>query len=122
MEIHGNNAMYNHKKQKMNTITNTNNLTFTNREEYMAYRLKWKSDYKELSEKIRAIKFLNWYGKVSNPDRMTDALDSKYHELNEKYKSRTQWEIYTLKSTATKMLAELKSAKVLAQEQYLKTS
>ena len=38
----------------MNTLNK--NLTFTPKQEYLAYRAKWKSDYKDLSNQIRELK------------------------------------------------------------------
>ena len=94
--------MYNLKPiDKMNTIINTN-LTFATKQDYLAYRAEWKSNYKDLSNQIRELK---------------KEAHASYHHIT--------WSeflaIYKAKQKATEMLAELKEAKVLAQEQYLKS-
>lgn len=116
------------------------NTTFANKEEYLAYRKQWKADYKELSEALRVKKFLrrtaasafgkaeaqvqvtNSYGKewltrYEQRQKLRDTLldeNKRYTELYDKYK-----DVRVTSADATRMLIELKEAKIRAQEQYL---
>ena len=99
----------------MNTLNK--NLTFTTKQEYLAYRAKWKSDYEELSQKIRDYKFYVWNRSLKLPTRITDANNKRASEIFSKYGSRCYY-ILPLKQQATNMLEERKASKILAGEQY----
>lgn len=116
---------------------------FTNKQEYLAYRTQWKSDYKQLSQKIRDYKWMKTqYQRFASPIiakynqnyhtfSYTDAMkqindvlftNEKYSELFKKYELKQHYQVFYvdgLKMTATKMLLELKEAKIEAQRQYL---
>ncbi len=110
--------------------------TFTNKEEYLAYRSAWKAEYKELSKTIRQRKWLHSrYCSIANKacveigmnypniKKYFDYIDMMKKE-DEKYTethSKQNWKISLkkLKQTATEMLAELKLSKIEANRQYL---
>ena len=110
--------------------------TFTNKEEYLAYRSNWKAEYKALSQTIRERKWLHSrYSTIANKanlevgmdyqniNRYFDYLkllsdeDTKYKEIRAKQNWRISKEKLSL--TATVMLQELKNAKKEANRQYL---
>ena len=91
--------------------------TFTNKEEYLAYRSNWKAEYKELSQKIRNAKFCKWYcslGEARTTPELTARFQAIGHGTDWGY-----WSIYKMRQKATAMLEELKLAKVEANRQYL---
>lgn len=98
-------------------------MKFTTKQEYIDYRKNWKAQYKELSQKLRDIKFIHRainFGK----ERFTADVEAKLKNLLIKYNpTKTpiswNWEIARSKITATNMLAELKESKIEAQNQYL---
>lgn len=111
--------------------------TFTNKEEYLAYRSEWKAGYKELSNIIREKKWMRKeysraYNKAkrqigagrdyySNLWATTDALlsdNKRYAELKQKYKSDKIW-LEKYRAVAKDMNEDLKLAKIEAQRQYL---
>lgn len=92
--------------------------TFTNKDEYLAYRHNWKVQYNQLSQQIRDYKFCNWFMSLRNPDRITPELQEKFDKLKAKYSTRFYY-VYSLKQKATEMLEERKASKVEAQRQYL---
>jgi hypothetical protein len=110
--------------------------TFTNKEEYLAYRSNWKAEYKALSQTIRERKWLHSrYSTIANkanlevgtdyPNinkyfdyiKMLSDEDTKYKEIRAKQNWRISKEKLSL--TATVMLQELKDAKKEANRQYL---
>lgn len=117
---------------------------FTNKEEYLAYRQMWKNEYKELTRTIRDAKrckllfqqatskanrdshvpgqYRN-YSKFHNLTKENLEQDVEYQELKKKYNTNNyQYWMYParipLKEAATRMLEELKGAKIEAQRQY----
>lgn len=93
---------------------------FTTKEEYLEYRANWKLLYKVISRNIRLYKFCCWYESLGNK-RKTPALTEKY-ESYEKWHGYPRWRIILInKPEATKMLKELKEAKIEAQKQYLES-
>src|SRR5882724_10192398 len=98
------------------------NITFNSKETYLAYRSAWKSEYKDLSAEIRALRFADRVYQrkhfahltlTEGEDRcLADALklcgpsSLSYHRLNRSKR-------------ATELLVELKEAKLEAQRQYL---
>ena len=99
----------------MNTLNK--NLTFQTKQEYLAYRAKWKSDYEELSQKIKDYKFYVWNTSLKLPTRITEENNNRAKEIFSKYGSRCYY-ILPLKKQATAMLEERKASKILAGEQY----
>lgn len=108
--------------------------TFTNKNEYLAYRANWKAQYATLSETIREKKWMHkeysracskarietegkwpdYYNKI----RAILAANPRYVHLEQKYKNDGRW-LEQLRKQATEMLEELKAAKQEAQRQYL---
>jgi hypothetical protein len=98
------------------------NITFNSKETYLAWRSAWKTEYKNLSAEIRALRLANrlyqrkQFAHLTLTDgeerRLADALklcgpgSLACHRLNRSKR-------------ATGMLAELKAAKLEAQRQYL---
>jgi hypothetical protein len=95
-------------------------LTFTNKQEYLAYRSNWKAQYKELSQQIRDYKFCRWFVSLKNPARITPELEEQFKKIVAKHGNRAYY-VYPLKRKATSMLQELKESKIEAQRQYLAT-
>lgn len=91
-----------------------NTVKFTNKQEYLAYRSNWKSEYAKLSQDIRNAKFCQWYCSLGEK-RTTPELTARYEEI----KGYTHWSIPSLKHQARTMLEERKASKVEAQRQYL---
>lgn len=110
--------------------------TFTNKEEYLAYRSAWKAEYKELSQTIRERKWLySRYSTIVNKANVEIGMgyatinryfeyikllgeeDTKYKQILTKQNRKISKEKLSL--TATKMLGELKLSKVEANRQYL---
>jgi hypothetical protein len=79
-----------------------NQFTFTNKEEYLAYRSNWKAEYKELSNTIRQIK-----------------SDIRMTQKNREYAGRMQYTLIKERKAAASMLEDLKLSKAEAQRQYL---
>lgn len=79
-----------------------NQFTFTNKEEYLAYRSAWKAEYKELSKTIRELKV-----KIRNIQR------------NREYAGKMQYALIKERKAARIMLDDLKLCKMEAQRQYL---
>ncbi len=120
---------------------------FNNKEEYLAYRKMWKAEYKELSQSIRDAKlcrkiYQREWNRASKEAKLPglnnrynwsaiNKLQKEYLKNNEKYQelwkkynpSNCQYWTYPnrdkLKVVATRMLKELKDAKVEAQRQFL---
>jgi len=108
--------------------------TFTNKEEYLAYRAEWKAKYAEISETIREKKWMQKeYSRACNKarketegkwpeyyNRIREILkqNPRYIHLEQKYKNDGRW-LEKLRKQATEMLEELKAAKQEAQRQYL---
>lgn len=111
---------------------------FTNKQEYLAYRTQWKSDYKQLSQRIRDYKWMRkHYTRVAAPllndatlnyitasNKINEALNNneRYSKLFKHYDLKQHYQtfyLYGLKTIATQMLLELKEAKIEAQRQYL---
>lgn len=84
------------KKRKYMTT-----FTFNSKETYLAYRSKWKAQYKELSQQIRETKH-----------DIKEAMRAK------EYAGRMQYSLLKMRAQATAMLEELKLAKLEAQRQY----
>ena len=78
-------------------------LTFTTRNEYLAYRADWKNNYKILSQDIRDTR---------------EAIKQAYANNNQDRASILQYQKSELRKTARKMMEELADAKVEAQRQY----
>jgi hypothetical protein len=102
-----------------------NKFTFTNKEEYLAYRQAWKAEYKELSNTIRDIKWgRKFINKASNKAHLQTGSDSwnanceRYQTILKKVDRYDFWNDKH-KKTATEMLKDLKLAKAEAQRQYL---
>jgi len=113
-----------------------NKFKFTNKEEYLAYRSAWKAEYKELSQTIRERKWLHGkYSTIANKAKLEVGMD--YQNINKYFnyikmlsdedktyseiRAKQNWRISKekLSATATKMLEELKLAKIEANRQYL---
>lgn len=113
-----------------------NQFTFTNKEEYLAYRSNWKAEYKALSQTIRERKWLHSkYSTFANKAKLEVGID--YYNINRYFnyikmlsdedktyseiRTKQNWRISKekLSFTATLMLAELQLAKEEAQRQYL---
>lgn len=113
-----------------------NQFTFTNKEEYLAYRSNWKAEYKALSQTIRERKWLHSrYSTIANKANLEVGMD--YPNINKYFnyikmisdedktyseiRAKQNWRISKekLSFTATLMLAELQLAKEGAQRQYL---
>lgn len=77
--------------------------TFTNKEEYLAYRFAWKAEYKELSNTIRQLK-----------------ADIRKTQKERSYAGTMQYTLIKERKAARTMLEELKLSKEEAQRQYLK--
>ncbi len=110
--------------------------TFTNKEEYLAYRSAWKTEYKQLSQTIKERKWLHSkIASMANKANLEVGMDypniNKYFDyikmLSDEDKTYSEirakqnWKISKekLSVTATKMLKELKLAKIEANRQYL---
>ena len=78
------------------------NQNFTTKEQYLAYRSEWKTEYNYLSESIREMK-----------------NDIKAAQHNKEYAGSMQNSLLHSKVEATCMLGELKASKEEAQRQYL---
>jgi hypothetical protein len=96
-------------------------LTFTNKEEYLAYRSNWKAEYKQLSQDIRDLKFCRSFpmaNRFQNPKNV-----ERYREIEKRLFNNpntcVEWKIEQYRNKATAMLLELKEAKQKAQDQYL---
>lgn len=114
------------------------NNKFTNKEEYLAYRSDWKVEYKALSQTIRERKWLHsrystiankanvevgmGYATINRYFNYIDVMSNEDVEYKE-VRAKQDWRISKdrLSLTATIMLDELKSAKVEANRQYLKS-
>jgi hypothetical protein len=113
-----------------------NKFTFTNKEEYLAYRQSWKAEYKELSNTIRDIKWgRKFINKASNKAHLqtgSDSWNANYRYIvDEELKNSERYQTILKKvdrydfwndkhkKTATEMLKDLKLAKAEAQRQYL---
>lgn len=79
-----------------------NKFTFTNKEEYLAYRSAWKAEYKELSQTIRELK-----------------ANIRETQKNREYAGRMQYALIKERKAARTMLDDLKLSKMEAQRQYL---
>lgn len=110
--------------------------TFTNKEEYLAYRSAWKTEYKELSRTIKERKWLHSkFASMANKANLEVGMDNpniiKYFNYiqmlekeNVKYseiRAKQNWKISKekLSVAATKMLEELKLSQIEANRQYL---
>lgn len=115
-----------------------NKFTFTNKEEYLAYRQAWKAEYKELSNTIRDIKwgrkFINKTHSKAHLQTGTDSWNPNYRYImdeelknNERYqnilKKVNPYDFWNdkYKNIATQMLKDLKASKEEAQRQYLES-
>lgn len=76
--------------------------TFTNKEEYLAYRSAWKAEYKELSKTIRELK-----------------ADIRETQKNRIHAGGMQYTLIKERKAARSMLDDLKLSKIEAQRQYL---
>jgi len=118
---------------------------FNTKEEYLAYRQMWKAEYKALTQTIRDAKRAKYlfqvatskanrdshvpgqfrsYAKFHNLTKENLEQDVEYQELKKKYNTtNNQYWMYParipLKEAATRMLEELKGAKIEAQRQYM---
>lgn len=107
-----------------------------NKEEYLTYRVNWKIKYRELTQQIRDLKWMNKeYSRACNAAfkahsgvsdyRKRSEFVQKYLTENKKYQELLKkWNIQPyfigdLREKATIMMADLKQAKVDAQEAYL---
>lgn len=79
-----------------------NKFTFTNKEEYLAYRSSWKDEYKELSKTIRELK-----------------ANIRETQKNRENAGRLRYVRNRDRKAARTMLDDLKLSKVEAQRQYL---
>lgn len=79
-----------------------NKFTFTNKEEYLAYRSNWKAEYKELSKTIRELK-----------DEIRETQKNKINA------GRMQYDLIKKRKAARFMMDDLKFSKMEAQRQYL---
>jgi len=83
-------------------------LTFTTREEYLAYRAEWKANYKKLSADIRLMKNnrkkFKWEHRIKG-----DTISKRRTKIGENpnYDVYATWRVFDLKRTATTMLEEL---------------
>lgn len=112
------------------------NPKFTTKEEYLQYRKDWKEEYMALSQTISERKWLHSrYCSIANKAnlevgmsyqninkyfdyiKMLSEEDVQYKEIRAKQNWRISKE--KLSVTATKMLEELKLAKIEANKQYL---
>lgn len=110
--------------------------TFTNKEEYLAYRSAWKAEYKALSQTIRERKWLqSRFSTIANKANLEIGMD--YPNINKYFdyikmisdedktyseiRAKQNWRISKekLSATATKILEELKLVKIEANRQYL---
>jgi hypothetical protein len=120
----------------MNNNNDNNKFTFTNKEEYLAYRQAWKAEYKELSNTIREIK---WARKFMNKtcNKTIKELGGNrngkwceyYNMVNKTLEEEKRFQSISKlvkhdlwsdkhKNIATQLLEELKLAKIEAQRQY----
>jgi len=77
-------------------------ISFTNKNEYLAWRQQWKAEYKNLSKQIRLLK-----------------ISINEGQRNRLYVGGLQNELRDLRAEATQMLELRKQSKVVAQQQYL---
>lgn len=109
---------------------------FTNKEEYLAYRSAWKAEYKALSQTIRERKWLqSRFSTIANKANIE--VNNDYSNINKYFdyiirfsnedktyseiRAKQNWRISKekLSVTATKMLEELKLAKIESNRQYV---
>ncbi len=81
--------------------------TFTNRETYLAQRAEWKSQYRKVSEDIRAAKHLL---KAAHRQSKNGVVSMSFY-----------YNLWDAKSKARTMLELLKTAKEEAAKQYVTT-
>lgn len=112
-----------------------NKFTFTNRDEYFAYRKAWAAEYNELSKTISERKWLtkthqkafntvwlivgSYWPQHQKFDRELNFIlqeNEKYQELY-KRSDKKIW-LEELRKIANKMNLELKEAKIEAERQY----
>lgn len=91
-------------------------MTFTDKASYLAYRAKWKADYRALADRIRALKRCRKHSAVGTEhyERVRESEGNQYG-----FYPQCLAEIFGRK--ATKLLEELALAKIEAQRQYLAT-
>ncbi len=117
-----------------------NTFTFTNKEEYLAYRSAWKAEYKELSKTIKERKWLRktWqraynktYLSIGPPwkdgwnnfqKHVQNILDTipNYNEIYKKHNHKITLE--SLRKSAKNMNEQLALSKKEAQRQYKETN
>lgn len=78
--------------------------TFTNKEEYLAYRSAWKAEYKELTRTIRQLK-----------------ADIRQTQKEKEYAGGMQYTLILERRAANTMIEDLKLSKMEAQRQYLES-
>lgn len=90
-------------------------MNFKTREEYLKWRAEWKAEYKELSRKIRELKYARkeYIWKYRAKDQNTVKRRTKLG-VNPNYDYSASWKIPDLKYQATGMLEDLKQAKIQA--------
>ena len=116
-------------------------MRFETKEEYLTYRANWKIQYNELSQQIRDLKWMNKeYSRAANAARLSIpsphptkhpeylrrlefikkslSENKRYQDLLKKWNIQPYY-VGDLRNKATIMLAELKQAKMDAQEAYL---
>jgi len=97
--------------------------TFTNKEEYLAYRSNWKAQYKELSQQIRDLKFCRGFPQAKRFENYAGKNVERYREIEKRLFNNpntcVEWKLSEKRDKAFCMLEELKEAKVEAQRQYL---
>lgn len=100
---------------------NTSKAQFNGREEYLAWRKQWRTDYAALSNEIRDVKFGKWFSNACQPT--TDAQKARFQHLHKHYANQYGWwpqaTLLKLKEKARLMLETRKESKVEAQRQYL---
>lgn len=95
--------------------------TFTNKQEYLAYRSAWRAEYKQLSQDIRDLKFCRGFPQAKRFENPKNV--ERYREIEKRLfnnpNTMVEWKLAAAKDKATQMLEERKASKVEAQRQYL---
>ncbi len=98
------------------------NITFNTKETYLAYRSAWKAEYMNLSLEIRTLRYADRYHqrKVFGHLALTEAEEACIAAANKLCgPGSCNYNRQLRRARATRMLAELKEAKMEAQRQYL---
>jgi hypothetical protein len=93
-------------------------LTFTDRETYLAWRRQWKTEYKEISQTIRDLKFCR-KTKLDEAGKARVEAITKRPDLCGAYGFNLYGNLWKLQAKATEYIELRKASKVRAQEQYL---